>query len=252
MEKLMNALAGTMTPPTAYGTVHIIIIIVGFAITISAAWFLRGLDERRNKMLLLIYAGVLIASEIFKQIFLYYVLCDGAICWGEFPFQMCSLPMYLCPIAVFTKNERLRDACYSFMMCFNMLGGLAGALEPSGVFHEHIVLTVHAVAWHFSLVFLSCYIIFSRRGGVSKQCYYDTVKLFVICCFIAFVINTLIGITVGVATNMFFVGPTPTSIIVFSDIASKYGWAASTVIYIPVTSLAAGFIFWLNQLKKEK
>ena len=248
----MHALAGKMTPPPAYGIVHIILIIVGFTVCISAAWFLRKLDERKNKIFLLTFAGILIASEIFKQIFLYYVECGGAICWGEFPFQMCSLPMYLCPVAVFAKNERLRATAYSFMMCFNMLGGFAGAFEPSGIFLEYTALTIHAVAWHFSLIFLSFYIIFSRRGGRGKDCCFDMIKLFVLCCFIAFVINTLVGITIGSEINMFFVGPNPAPIIVFNTIANKYGWVASTLIYIPVVSLAASLIFWLNQLKKEK
>lgn len=248
----MQALAMEMTPPPSYGTFHIILIIVGMTLCISLAWLCRNFDDKKNKILLLTFAGVLIASEVFKQLFLFYVVEDHAICWGEFPFQMCSMPMYLCPIAVFCKNERVKRTLYSFMMCFNMLGGLAGAFEPSGVFLTQVPLTVHAVAWHFSLIFLSFYIIFSHRAGSTKQDYFDIVKLFVLLCFIAFVINTLIGITVGAESNMFFVGPTNTTIIVFSTIAEKFGWAASTVIYIPVTSLAAGVIFRLSGLNRKK
>ena len=248
----MFALGGKMTPPPAYGTVHIIMLIVGFAVTISAAWFLRKLGDRGNKILLLTFAGVLIASEIFKQVFLYYVLCGGSICWGELPFQMCSLPMYLCPIAVFTKNERLRSACYSFMMCFNMLGGLAGVLEPSGIFLKYTALTIHAVAWHFSLVFLAFYIIFSKRGGTTRETLFDTVKLFVLCCFIAFVINTLVGITVGDEINMFFVGPNIPPTVILEDVATKFGWVASTLCYIPAASLAAAIIYRLSQIGRKK
>ena len=160
--------------------------------------------------------------------------------------------MYLCPLAVFCSNERVKRAAYGFMMCFNLLGGFAGVFEPSGVFHDQVFSTAHAIVWHYSLVFLAFYIIFSHRAGHTKEDYFDIVKLFVLLCFIAFVINTLIGITVGVEANMFFVGPNPTNIIVFSNIAAKYGWAASTVIYIPITSIAAGVIFRLSNFGRRK
>lgn len=252
IEQFMQSIAKEMTPPPAYGTFHIILIGVGLTLCISLAWLCRKFDDKKNKILLLTFAGVLIASEIFKQLFLFYVIEDHAISWGEFPFQMCSMPMYLCPIAVFCNNERVERTLYSFMMCFNLLGGFAGVFEPSGVFLEQVPLTVHAIAWHYSLVFLAFYIIFSHRAGRTKQDYFDMVKLFVVLCFIAFVINTLLGITVGAVVDMFFVGPNPTTTIVFNSIAAKFGWAASTVIYIPVTSLAAGVIFRLSNLRRRK
>ncbi|MBE6595128.1 MAG: hypothetical protein E7644_04955 [Ruminococcaceae bacterium] len=248
IERLMLALAAEMTPPPAYGTVHIIMIVVGLSLTVSLAFLCRHLDERKNRILLLSFAGVLIASEVFKQLFLYYVLGNHSFVWGEFPFQMCSMPMYLCPVAVLCKNERVQKAAYGFMMCFNLLGGFAGVFEPSGVLLNRVALTVHAVAWHYGLVFLGFYILFSGRAGRTLRDYFDVVKLFLGLCFVAFVINTLIGITVDATANMFFVGPNEAPIIVFNAIARKYGWAASTLIYLPVTSLAAGLIFWFGRL----
>ena len=251
IERFMNFVAVEMTPPPAYGAFHIALIIIGMTLCISLAWICRKFDDRKNKLLLLSFAGVLILSEIFKQVFLFYIVEDGSICWGEFPFQMCSLPMYLCPVAVLCKNERIQKACYGFMMCFNMLGGLAGVFEPSGVFLEYVFLTAHAIVWHYSLVFLSFYIIFSHRAGREKKDLFDIIKLFVGLCFVAFVINTLVGITVGDKINMFFVGPNPSPIIVFDKIAKTFGWVASTVIYIPVASLTAALIFRLGSLGRK-
>ena len=246
IEKLMNLISASMTPPPAYGAFHICLMIFGMGFCISMAWLCRRFDEKKNRILLLSLAGALILSEIVKQLFLYYVTNGYAICWGEFPFQMCSLPMYLCPFVCFGKNEKAKRAAYGFMMSFNLLGGLAGVFEPSGVFHDRVFLTAHAIAWHYMLLFLAFYIIFSGRGIATRENYYNTVKLFVMLCFVAFVINTLIGITVGAEVNMFFVGPNPAPIIVFNSIALKYGWAASTLIYIPITSLAAGAVFLIN------
>lgn len=249
IEKLMWALEAEMVPPPAYGLFHIILIVVGLSLCISLAWLCRKFDEKKNKILLLAYSGALIASEVFKQLFLFCVIEGGTVSWGEFPFQMCSMPMYLCPLAVFARNERVRRACYGFMMCFNLIGGIAGALEPSGIFLEQVPLTVHAILWHYSLVFLGFYIIFSRRAGSTKRDYLDVLKLFLILCYIAFVINTLIGLATGESVNMFFVGPNPSPLIVFETIARRWGWTACAMIYIPLTALAAGAIFRLSTLK---
>ena len=247
IESFMHSLAQPMTPPSAYSTPHIILIVVGLTVCFSLAFLLRKLGERGNRILILTFASILILSEVFKQLFLYYVTNDNSICWGEFPFQMCSLPMYLCPIAIFTKNEKLRRAAYGFMMCFNLLGGFAGMFEPSGIFLNQVPLTIHAVAWHVSLVFLGLYIMFSGRAGREWKEFADVVKMFLVCCFIAFAINTLIGITVGDNVNMFFVGPNNSPIIIFNTISKKFGWVASTVIYIPVTICAAAAIFGIGR-----
>ena len=38
----------------------------------------------------------------------------------------------------------------------------------------------------------------------------------------------------------------------FNTIAQKFGWAASTAIYIPLTSMVAGLIFLINKKVKIK
>ena len=119
----------------------------------------RKHSVKADRITISVFSVILIGCEVFKQLFLFYVIEGGAVSWGEFPFQMCSMPMYLCPLAVFTKNERLRRACYGFMMCFNLIGGLAGAFEPSGIFLDQIPLTVHAILWHYSLVYNSSYML---------------------------------------------------------------------------------------------
>ena len=248
----MWALEAEMVPPPAYGLFHIILIVVGLSLCITLAWLCRNFDEKKNKILVLSFAGALIASEVFKQLFLFYVIEGGAVSWGEFPFQMCSMPMYLCPLAVFARKERVRRAVYGFMMCFNLLGGFAAVFEPSGIFLDQLPLTVHAIIWHYSLVFLGFYLIFSRRAGKTMQAFYDVLKLFLVLCYVAFFINILIGITTGESVNMFFVGPNPSPLIVFNTIARRFGWTACAMIYIPLTASAAGVIWQIQSFFRTR
>ncbi len=252
IEKIVRSAALTIPTPKAYSTFHILLIVFGLIAAIGLAWLFRRFDAKKNRILMLSFSGVLIVTEIFKQFFCMYVINGGEFYWYELPFQLCSMPIYLCPLAALCKNERIERACYGFMMTYNLIGGISAVFEPSGMFHSWAFLTAHSVFWHYSLVFLGFYIIFSRRGGKTMRDFLDTVKLFCVLCFIAFAINTLVGITTDYLIQMFFVGPNPPTIIVFSTIAQKFGWAASTVIYIPLLSLAAGIMFALAQIGRKK
>ena len=57
MEGLMNLISAPMTPPQAYGTFHIVLMIVGMTFCISMAWLCRRLDEKKNRVLLLSIAA---------------------------------------------------------------------------------------------------------------------------------------------------------------------------------------------------
>ena len=73
IERLMNLISASMSPPPAYGIFHICLMIFGMGFCISMAWLCRKFDERKNRILLLSLAGALILSEIVKQLFLFYI-----------------------------------------------------------------------------------------------------------------------------------------------------------------------------------
>ena len=57
---------------------------------------MRGLRSLDRSERFLFYTGlVMAASEIWKQWTLTFVLGGGSYNWWYFPFQLCSVPMYL-------------------------------------------------------------------------------------------------------------------------------------------------------------
>ena len=55
METLRDLLAATaweMEIPPAYGVFHILFMVIGFSVSIFAAWKLRHLTDRQNRILL--------------------------------------------------------------------------------------------------------------------------------------------------------------------------------------------------------
>ncbi|MBQ6568701.1 MAG: YwaF family protein [Clostridia bacterium] len=244
LNRFISSTAWPMTPPKAYGTFHLTFFFVGLAVSILLAWLLRRIGDKGNKILLVCVGSFLLLSEIYKQLFYFFYIGHGSYQWWIFPFQMCSVPMYLCFIAPFLKKGAVQKGMYNFLVFFNLMGGFISFFEPSGLIHEYWTLTIHAFLWHMSLVFLGLYIGFSKRAGSEKKDYLTACAAFVGLCIVAFCINLIFWKVSEGTINMFFVGPANNSLIVFKTIAEKFGWYISTLLYIPAVCLGA-YIFYL-------
>ncbi len=255
LDELISNTAWTMTPPPAYGAFHLTFSVVGILLCALLARRLAHTDERKNKIILLSAGVFLIATEIYKQLFYYYFLHEQTYDYSIFPFQLCSVPMYLCVIAPFLPAGRLRDGVYHFMTTFNLLGGFMAFIEPSGITHSYWTLTLHAYVWHMTLVFVGFYLIASGRGATTWRHYRSACVTFFCLCCIAFSINCLLWDAAGGNINMFFVGPRNSPLLIFKQIAEHFGWYICTLLYIPTVCLGAAIVFMpvrLYRIKKRK
>ena len=244
LEKLICATAWTMTEPAAYGPFHLIFAFVGLTVSILLARRLRKLGDKGNRILLLTCGFFLLISEVYKQLFYYYFMGEHSYQWWIFPFQLCSVPMYLCILAPLLKPGKLQKGMYNFMMIYNLLGGFMAFVEPSGITHEYWTLTLHAFIWHMMLVFVGLYLAFSDRAGKTMADYKAASVTFLCLSVMAFCINLIFWNASEGTINMFFVGPRNSPLIVFEWIAETFGWYVSTALYLPVVCLGA-FLFFL-------
>ena len=244
--------AWPMERPEAYGPFHLTWLILALIFCIVSAWLLRNLSEKANRIILLSIGVLLLICEVYKQLFYYYYIGKQSYQWWIFPFQLCSVPMYLCLIAPILKPGKLQSGMYHFMLTFNLLGGFAALLEPSGLTHEYWTLTLHAFIWHTLLIFIGLFLGFSKRTKATWQDYFLACGTFVALCAIAFSINLIFRDVSGGSINMFFVGPSNSSLIVFKDICQAYGWYVGTLLYIPTVCLGALVIFLPFHFAKKK
>ena len=123
-----------MEIPPAYGAFHLIFMLSAFALSAFLAWRLRGVGDKGNKRIFLSVGIFLLVSEVYKQL-MYCLVVDpgGDYHWGEFPFQLCSMPMYFCVIIPLLKPGKVQKAMYNFLMMYNFLGGFIAFFEPSGM-----------------------------------------------------------------------------------------------------------------------
>lgn len=252
LDSFFDAIACPMEQPPAYGTFHILFTLIGFTVCAFSAWKLRYVTDKAAGRILLLCGLALSLSEVFKQFFCYYVIADNTYHWGEFPFQLCSIPMYMCLFAPFLKAGKLQRAMYSFMVLYNLLGGAIAFAEPSGLLHGYWFLTMHSCMWHMLLVFIGLFLCFSKRGGNQKSDYPSATWVFIALCGTAFLLNCFVQLGLEKEMNMFFVGPGDSPIIVFKQFSQWFGWYINTPIYIAAVCLGAYIVFVLIRWIQNK
>ncbi len=257
VDAFIHATAWAMERPAPYGAFHLTFTFVGLAVSILLAWSLRNLSDKGNKIFLTLFGLLLVLAEAYKQMFYFYFIEAHTYAWWIFPFQLCSVPMYLCLIVPWLKKGKLQRAMYCFMMTYNLLGGFMAFVEPSGIVLDYWTLTLHAFTWHMSLIFIGFYLFLSKRGGLSKEDFVLSTKLFCVLCLIAFLLNlALRGVSAGEVNN-FYIGPSISPLIIIKQISQMSAWYVGTALYIPAVALGAFLICLLLRQaaklrKKEK
>ena len=74
-----------------------LIFLSGLAAAALAAWLACRLHLKRQNLLLNLLAALFPLSEIWKQLLLTWAN-GGVYRWWYFPFQLCSMPLYLLPL----------------------------------------------------------------------------------------------------------------------------------------------------------
>jgi len=238
LKTILQKTAWPMAAPKPYSLFHILCSVAGVTL---ALWLARRrrLSEKQALHVLLSCGILLAASEIYKQLFLYYIVNQGTYDWWYFPFQLCSTPMYLCLFLPFIWNRpAARRLVCGYLQDFGLLGGIMALAEPSGLLHSYWTLTLHGLSWHILLVFIGLFCGVSGLAGQGVREYKKELLLFAFFCLIATAINVA---THGQA-DMFYISPYyPVTQIFFCQLSLRYGIPAGIMLYLGAIC-AGGFL----------
>lgn len=245
--RFLRSTAWPMKQPVPYSFFHIFLACAGIFCAFFAARKLTfySIKRQNSGYKYLFICGIILAlSEVYKQLFLYWIVNDGSYDWWYFPFQLCSVPMYLClfiPIlTIFFQGKYVNILC-TFIQDFGLLGGLMALGEPSGLMHPYWTLTLHGFFWHFMLIFAALFCSFRGLSIKNIRGYFRTIPLFIVCCIIASAVNIL-SHPYGNA-DMFYISPYyPNGQIVFHTIALELGILPGNLIYLAGV-IAGGAVF---------
>ena len=229
-----------------------IIFIAGCAVVVPCAKASALKCHFHNREAVLDILAVLMPlSEVAKQLLLTRTN-GGVYVWWYFPFQLCSMPLYLLPLRQILirrigEDSRVIRLLTDFLADFSLLGGIFAFADQSGMHYAVRVLTLHSYLWHFTMIFLGLYLVFSGRHSKDRENAFKTYQgpalLFLFLAAAAELINTLFH-NFG-EINMFYISPwEPVTQIILKDIAAYTGNAAEIFIYI-LLILAGGYLIHL-------
>ncbi len=240
LQKYLLPLLHSMERPRAWGTFHALFFFIGIPLAILIAFVLRRVSKKTEKRLFLTVGIALIISELFKQ--LAYTAIEGAYRFDLIPFQLCSIPMYLCVLMPMLPCGKLQRAMRTFIAAFGLMGGLASYIAPGTMCREWLELTLHSFLWHLILIFLGFYVFFSHNTKIQKRDFIGAEILYLSLCAVAFGINLLCFNVSGAPVNMFYIGPKPSTLPICREITARFGVAVNSIIYISALSLCAYLI----------
>ena len=249
MKAFLQWTAWTMDKPAAYGPFHLVFTAVLLAVTVWAAWRLRNTSEKGNRIVLGCVGGFLLLTEVYKILFHIYVDPYDWGFWGCFPFQLCSVPMYLSLWCAVCRNQKVNSWLYECMFAVNMFGGLMAFIEPSGIQHGYVTLTAHAYIWHMLLIFLGLYLYFGKRACMDRSGYKKAAVSYLVSCAAAQGLNLLFAGKI----NCFYISPYVISpLAVFKNIYAACGWLVNMVLLILALLIASAIVYYIGYLIRMK
>ena len=235
--------------PVLFGELHLALTALSVALNIAVYLLVKGKHEDVLLKVLWALGLVMMISEVFKQWFCYKYLFDGQVNLWYFPWQLCSVAMYLSFIARYLKG-RAQDAVLVYLSTFSLLGALMALAYPENMLFQHAVLTFHSFIYH-SLIISEAIVAIEILKKRDRVPFRRALPLFGITVIIAEVINVLARVIIRDPSrepDMFYISPFyPTTQPVFSQIAGRFGTVPEIIIYLLCLVLAAYLLYLLEE-----
>ena len=202
-----------MTEPTPFGWFHFIFLTLTVLACAFAVYKCRNITEKQLRKVLLSTSIVLIALEIYKQINCAYNAEEDSwgYAWSAFPFQFCSSPLYIMPLAVIVRRERLRRRLYAFLGSYCLVAGLIVMLYPSTVFTETVGVNIQTMLHHGIMFVVGVMLYASGVVKMRPKSAIPALPIFFILLTIAMILNISIYPIIegdsSQAFNMFYISP---------------------------------------------
>ncbi|MBE7073929.1 MAG: hypothetical protein E7379_02435 [Clostridiales bacterium] len=243
-EKIINALYSTMDTPQHFGWFHLTAIGITVLLCITFGILMRKSGEKGIRIFLIVTSILLLILELYKQILYTYNPSTGKwdYQWYVFPFQFCSVPMYVALIAGCCKKCKFRDFLYSFLATFGMFAGIITMILPD-VFTNLIGNNIQTMVHHGSMIIIGVVLFTSKSVEFKHKTILKALSVFAVFVSIALLFDCAYIWLGGTETcNLFFISPYGQNHFpVFSDI-QKISYPLFLGCYIVAFTLAAYII----------
>ena len=238
--------------PQPYGLFHICFLVLMIALCVVFVFIGKKYHEQVHINRIVLCFGIFLALiEIYKQVF--YTLNNDSYPWYIFPFQFCSVPIYVCLINPFIRNKKIQSAGYYFLSYYGLLAGLMVMLIPTTVFNKYLTICLHTMLWHMSMVIVGCYLISARTQGRS----FNEVKS-AFWVWLGFVGIALVADIIGYQAyfknhsgtwNLFYISPYYDCVLpILGDIYKNTNWLIFFICYIIAFTGGVVVVYYICKL----
>lgn len=222
------------TTPAMFGGIHLSIL-GAIALGLIVLFFvLRKRTDRQLTRLLFVLGLCMLIAEGFKQWFVIRYIYNGVRSMWFFPWQLCSMAMYVSTAVPFLKGKA-KDAALVFLCTYSVIGALIALIVPADMLRPQILLFVHSFVYHAAMLVegLCAILLLVRKKRVS---FVPSIVLFCGMAAIAECINIMshaVIPSISDQANMFYITPYyPTTQPVFDKIAETCGIFFEIVLYL--------------------
>lgn len=222
-------------PPAAFGLFHLSFLGVCMLLAILFAWLGMRMKLYQCDMAVFIAGCLLFVMEIYKQYYSFFVMNDRVYDFGFFPFQLCSLPLYLFLLVPFLPEGALKEAFYRFLAFFATMGGCLVMAYPA--FYDRLSLCIHTMVWHTVMISFGVMILFARGYGKSwRRELPSAVIVFVASVILATLLNLLLRPLAYASPNplnLLYMSPyEKTYFVLIRDVQRVMGWLPAMLCYV--------------------
>ena len=234
--------------PKPYGLFHICFILIDIIAAVLLIVFFRNSKEKIMKRIVFIVWITLVILEIGKQILLSYHDETLSYNWGAFPFQFCELTLYVFPILLINKNEKLRNILIAFFSTYVFFAGFAVMINPSTVMTGNIFLCVRQMIEHGIQFALGLYLFAWNRKNYSFRSFLWGIVVFLIAVVIAISINFIVESTTHEYINMFYLSKSYGSeIFILKNVQPYVPWIIYVLLYV-ISFTTIAFMTYLCEI----
>ena len=261
LEKFIAFLQFEMKKPSIFGGAHLFWIGITIFGIVIICLRCKKLSDKNFRIILFVCGLLLIILEVLKQLNFAYDSETNIweYSWKQFPFQFCSVPMYVMILVACLKECKFRDFLCSFLATYGLFAGLIVLAYPSTVLSEIVFRFSQSMIHHSVILLVGILMFVSGKVKLNHKTILKAIPVFIICVVIAFLMNIVYNKTGNSDSfNMFYIGPyekcdIPVLNVIgnYFDIANKnlhFGNFIFVAIYIVGFSVAAYIILLFAML----
>lgn len=249
-EQFIRWIKTEIEPPPPWGAYHWAMLALTAAGMVALFALSPRLRERPRlvRVLTNCFGGLLLALEVFKQLFYSVHVGESGVYWEYpwhiFPWQFCSTPAYACLALFFLPKGRLRGYVCCFLGTYGAFGGATVLLHPHVVLIEYWFVNIHTMIWHMSLVLVG---VLQWAGGTipkTLRAFWGGTAVFALFALVALVLDFSLPQLAEEGFNMFFISPyAPCTILFLQELWQSAPYPVFLAVYLIGFAAIAAAIF---------